>query len=464
MALDPLFLSRLQWAWVIGWHILLPAFTVGLASYIAVLEGLFFFTGKEDWFRISRFWTRIFSVSFAMGVVSGIVMPFQFGTNWSRFSDAAANVISPMMAYEGLMAFFLEATFLGVLLFGRKLVPRWAHFLAACMVATGTLFSSFWILSVNSWMQTPAGYEMRDGRFFPTDWLAIVFNPSFPYRLAHNVSAFYVTTAFVVLGVSAYLIRRGGFDREGRRMMMMALGFLTLFVPLQIVLGDMHGLNTREHQPAKLAAMEGRWDTASPAPLTLFALPDQAAERNAYAVEIPYLGSLILTHSLTGEIKGLKDFPADQRPPVWVVFWAFRIMVGIGFLMLGLIALAWVLRWRGRLFQSRRFLLLCQFAAPMGFIAVLAGWTTTEVGRQPWTVYGQMRTAHSVSPSLTGQDVLWSLLAYMAVYLVMFPAGIAVMARMVRLGPQEEAMAEKPIEGLQPRGPIAAAPLTGPAE
>ena len=465
MSLDPLILSRLQWAWVIGWHILLPAFTVGLASYIAVLEGLFFFTGKEDWYRISRFWTRIFSVSFAMGVVSGIVMPFQFGTNWSRFSDAAANVISPMLAYEDLMAFFLEATFLGVLLFGRKLVPRWAHFLAACMVAVGTLFSSFWILSVNSWMQTPAGYEVQDGRFFPTDWLAIIFNPSFPYRLAHNVSAFYVTTGFVVLAVSAYLIRRGGFDREARRMLRMALGFLTIFVPLQIMLGDMHGLNTREHQPAKLAAIEGRWDTAAPAPLTLFGLPNQAAERNDYAIEIPYLGSLILTHSLHGEIKGLKDFPADQRPPVWVVFWAFRIMVGIGFAMLGIIVLAWVLRWRGSLFQSRRFLLLCQWAGPLGFIAVLAGWTTTEVGRQPWTIYGQMRTAQSVSPSLTGPDVMWSFLAYMAVYLIMYPAGIAVMARMVRTGPQEEAMTEKPIEGLQPRGPVAAAaPLATPAE
>ena len=256
MDLDPLLLSRLQWAWVIGWHILLPAFTVGLASYVAVLEGLYFFTGKEVWFRISRFWTRIFAVSFAMGVVSGIVMPFQFGTNWSRFSDAAANVIAPLLAYEDLMAFFLEATFLGVLLFGRKLVPRWAHFGAACMVAAGTLFSSFWILAVNSWMQTPAGYEIKDGRFFPVDWTAIVFNPSFPYRLAHNVSAFYVTTAFVVLGVGAWLVRRGAFFDEGRRIMKMALGFLTIFVPLQIFLGDLHGLNTRA-VPAGQARRDG---------------------------------------------------------------------------------------------------------------------------------------------------------------------------------------------------------------
>jgi cytochrome bd ubiquinol oxidase subunit I len=229
ITLDPLFLSRLQWAGVIGWHILLPAFTVGLASYIAVLEGLYFFSGKEIWFRISRLWTKIFSVSFAIGVVSGIVMPFQFGTNWSRFSDIAANVISPMLAYEDLMAFFLEATFLGVLLFGRALVPRWVHFFAACMVAVGTLFSSFWILSVNSWMQTPSGYAIKDGRFFPVDWMAIIFNPSFPYRLAHNVSAFYVTTGFVVLGVGAYLVLSAKYVEEGKRIVLMALGFLTIF-------------------------------------------------------------------------------------------------------------------------------------------------------------------------------------------------------------------------------------------
>ena len=454
MTLDPLLLSRLQWTWVIAWHILLPAFTVGLASYIAVLEGLFFVTGEEEWFRLSRFFTRIFSVSFAMGVVSGIIMPFQFGTNWSRFSDAVSNVVSPMLAYEDLMAFFLEATFLGVLLFGRKLVPRWAHFLAACMVAIGTLFSSFWILSVNSWMQTPAGFEMRDGRFFPTDWLAVVFNPSFPYRLAHNVTAFYVTTGFVTLGVGAWLVQRPAFARDGRRVMRMALGFLTLFVPLQIVLGDLHGLNTREHQPAKLAAMEGDWDTTSPTPLTLFAIPNLAAERNDYALEIPYLGSLILTHSLREPVKGLKEFPADQRPPVAIVFWSFRLMVAVGFLMLGVIALSWWLRWRGTLFESRWFLHLCQWVAPLGFVAVLAGWTTTEVGRQPWTVYGLMRTAQSVSPSLTGNDVLLSLLAYAAVYLIMFPAGIAVMAGMVRTGPTERLMGTQPVEGFQHELPV----------
>ncbi len=406
------------------------------------------------WFRISRFWTRIFAVSFAMGVVSGIVMPFQFGTNWSRFSDAAANVISPLLAYEGLIAFFLEATFLGVLLFGRRLVPRWAHFGAACMVAVGTLFSSFWILAVNSWMQTPAGYEIQDGRFFPVDWLAIIFNPSFPYRLAHNVSAFYVTTGFVVLGVGAHLVRRADFFDEGRRIMMMALGFLAVFVPLQIFLGDLHGLNTREYQPAKLAAMEGLWDTSAPAPLTLFGIPDQKAEKNHDAVEIPVLGSLVLTHSMGGEVQGLKAFPPDQRPPVLIVFMAFRIMVGIGFVMLGVVALGWLLRLRGSLFDTGWYLRLCQWVAPLGFVAVLAGWTVTEVGRQPWTIYGLMRTAQSVSPSLTGRDVLWSLLAYAVVYLLMFPAGIAVMAGLVRAGPTERLTEDQPAPGLQPRSPF----------
>lgn len=439
MSLDPLLLSRLQWAWVIAWHILLPAFTVGLASYIAVLEGLHFFTKKEIWFRISGFWTKIFAVSFAMGVVSGIIMPFQFGTNWSRFSDAAANIISPLLAYEDLMAFFLEASFLGVLLFGRTLVPRWAHFLAACMVAFGTLLSSFWILSANSWMQTPAGYRIQDGRFFPVDWPAIIFNPSFPYRLAHNVTAFYITTGFVVLGVGAWLWRRGRSPEEARLMVKMALNLLIVLVPLQFLFGDMHGLNTREHQPAKLAAIEGRYDTARPAPLTLIGIPDDKNARMRAAIDIPVLGSLILTHDINGEVVGLKAFPPENRPPVLPVFYAFRVMVGIGCIMLATVLWGWTLRFGRRLQQTSLFLRICPWVAPLGFVAVIAGWTTTEVGRQPWTIYGLLRTSHSVSPSLTGGDVLISLLLYMLVYLLMYPTGIAFMAGIVRKGvPQEE--------------------------
>src|ERR1700687_5404610 len=298
--LDPVLLSRIQFAWVIGWHILLPAFTIGLASFIAFLEGAYALTRRPVFLNLSQFWLRIFAISFGMGVVTGIVMPFQFGTNWSRLSDAAGNIISPLLAYEGLTAFFLEATFLGVLLFGRRLVPRWAHLVAALMVAAGTLFSAFWILSTNSWMQTPAGYEIIDGRFFPQDWLKIIFNPSFPYRLAHTVVAFYVTTGFVVIGVGAWYLLRDRFVEEGRSMLSMTLWLLTILVPLQIFLGDQHGLNSFQYQPAKIAAVEGRWDTVSAAPLTLFAIPDAKTESNRYAVEIPYLGRLLLTHDAHG--------------------------------------------------------------------------------------------------------------------------------------------------------------------
>src|ERR1700749_4143992 len=278
MDLDPVFLSRLQFAWVIAWHILLPAFTVGLAAYIAVLEGLNFFTGRQVYLRISMFWIKIFSISFGMGVVTGIVMPFQFGTNWSRYSDATANVLSPLFAYEGLTAFFLEAAFLGWLLFGRKLVPPWAHFVAALMVPLGTLFSTFWILSTNSWMQTPAGYEIVDGRFVPKDWLQIIFSPSFPYRLAHVVDAVYITTGFVVVGVAASYLRRGRFVEEARTMLSMTLWLLTVLVPLQFFLGDAHGLNTLEHQPAKLAAIAAIWNTHSGVELNLFTIPDRKAK------------------------------------------------------------------------------------------------------------------------------------------------------------------------------------------
>ena len=446
MTLDPILLSRLQWAWVIAWHILLPAFTVGLASYIAVLEALYFLTGREIWFRISGFWTRIFAVSFGMGVVSGIIMPFQFGTNWSRFTDAAADVISPLLSYEGLMAFFLEASFLGVLLFGRRLVPTWAHFFAAIMVAFGTLLSSFWILATNSWMQTPQGYKIVDGRFVPVDWMAIIFNPSFPYRLLHNVTAFYITTAFVVMGVGAWLLRRGRTADDARMMMRMALNLLIILVPLQIFLGDQHGLNTLEYQPAKVAAIEGRYDTVQPTPLTLFGIPADAAATMHDAIEIPYLGSLILTHSWNGTIKGLKEWPADQRPPVGPPFFAFRIMVGIGVIMLLVVVIGQLLQLRGRLWDSVWFLRLCQLVAPLGFVAVVAGWITTEVGRQPWTVYGLLRTADSVSPSLTGANVAWSLAFYVLVYLIMFPTGIAFMAGLVRRGPQRPDAEAPPVE------------------
>ena len=452
MALDPVIMSRLQFAWVIAWHILLPALTVGLASYIAVLEGIHLVTGRDIYFRVSSFLIKIFAVAFSMGVVSGVVMPFQFGTNWSQFADKTANVLSPLFAYEGLTAFFLESAFLGVLLFGRNLVPRWAHFVAALMVAAGTLFSSFWILAANSWMQTPAGYEIIDGRFFPKDWVQIIFNPSFPYRLGHTVVGFYVTTAFVVVGIGAYGIRCGRFVAEGRTMLLMTLSLLTILVPLQILLGDLQGLNTLEHQPAKLAAIEARWDSARRAPLTIFAIPDEKTETNRYAFDIPILGSLILTHDVDGKVPGLKDWPTDQRPPVAIPFFAFRIMVGSGALMLALIAVSWWLRARGTIFRLGWFLRSCQISAPIGFIAVLAGWTTTEVGRQPWTVYGLLRTTDSVTPLLSGTEVLLSLASYGLVYLVMFPSGFLLMARIISKGP---------IGGEAPESVAKAMPLSG---
>jgi cytochrome bd ubiquinol oxidase subunit I len=454
MELDPLLLSRLQFAWLIAWHILLPALTVGLASYIAFLEGLYFLTRREIYFRISAMWTKIFAISFGMGVVSGVVMPFQFGTNWSRFADATANVLSPLFAYEALMAFFLEASFLGILLFGRKLVPHWAHFVAAIMVAVGTLLSAFWILAANSWMQTPAGAVMEDGLFYPVSWLEIIFNPSFPYRFAHTVVAFYVTTGFVVVGVAAHFLLRKRFADESRAMLSVTLWLLTLLVPLQILIGDMHGLNTLEHQPEKLAAIEANWETRTRAPLTLFAWPDEEAEINQLAIEVPLLGSLILAHDVDGVVPGLKDFPRGERPPVAIPFYAFRIMFGIGLLFLLMVAIGLWLRVRRRIYDSRYFLKACRLTAPLGFVAVLAGWTMTETGRQPWTVYGLLRTAESITPSLTGLDVLSSLTGYMVAYLIIFPAGIFFMARVLRQGPVDSHDSVR-VQGGRARHPVA---------
>ncbi|HET7261648.1 MAG TPA: cytochrome ubiquinol oxidase subunit I [Casimicrobiaceae bacterium] len=454
MTLDPVLLSRLQFAFVIALHILLPAFTVGLASFIVLLEGLHVAKRNAIYLRLSVFWTRMFAVSFGMGVVSGIVMPFQFGTNWSRYSDAVANVLGPLFAYEGLVAFFLEAGFLGILLFGRKLVPPWMHFFAALMVALGTLFSSFWILSANSWMQTPAGYTIVDGRFMPQSWLAIIFNPSFPYRLVHTVIAFYLTTAFTVLGVSAWHLRRGRNVDVSRRALSMTVVFVAIFVPIQIVAGDLHGLNTLDHQPVKVAAMEGLWNTEARAPAVLFAIPDQAAERNRAEIAIPGLASLYLEHSLDGVVKGLKSVPAQDRPPVAPVFFAFRAMVGLGLLML---ATAWWglwLRFRRRLFDTPAYLRVCAAMAPAGFIAVIAGWIVTEVGRQPWVVYGLLRTHDAVTPSLTGGDVVISLVLYIAVYAIVFGAGLMYMLRLAKAGPPEHVesrdarLAERPARPL----------------
>lgn len=432
--MNAVLLSRFQFAWVIALHILLPAFTVGLSCFIATLELLWWWTKRDAYRRLSAFWIRIFAVSFGMGVVSGIVMPFQFGTNWSRFIAATSDSIGGLMAYEVLMAFFLESAFLGVLLFGRRLVPRWAHVMSAMLVAFGTLLSSFWILAVNSWMQTPSGYRLVNGRFEPESMMAIIFNPSFPYRLAHTVTAFLVTTAFVILAVAAHYLLTNRATEESRIMVRMSLFFLAIMVPAQMVIGDAHGLNTLKYQPVKVAAMEGLWETRTRVPANLFSIPDDAEERNHFEIDIPVLGSLYLTHDPNGLVHGLKDWPKADRPVVPIVFFAFHIMVGVALVMLGVVIRGLML-WRGRrLYASRGWLKACRLALPLGFIAVIAGWTTTEAGRQPWTVYGLMRTADSVTPSLTTGDVALSLLLYVISYLVIFGGGLILLRRLVKLG------------------------------
>ena len=455
--IDALLLSRLQFAWVIALHILLPAFTVGLAAYIAVLEGIYFFTRRAVFLRLSRFWLRLFAVSFGMGVASGIVMPFQFGTNWSRFSDVTADVLGPLMAYEVLMAFFLEAGFLGVLLFGRERVPPWVHFFAGVMVAAGTLLSTFWILSANSWMQTPAGHAMVDGRFVPQDWLRVIFNPSFPYRLVHTTMAFFITTALVVIGVAAWHLRRGRHAEESLVMQKMGLGLLAVLVPLQILVGDLHGLNTLEHQPAKLAAMEANWETQARMPLLLFAWPDEAAERNRLELGVPVLGSVILGHSPDAVVRGLKEWKAEDRPPVAIPFFSFRLMVGVGVLMLALTIAGLVLWRRGRLAAAAGFQRACILAAPLGFVAVVAGWVTTEVGRQPWVVYGLVRTRDAVTPSLGTHDVALSLLVYVLAYVFIFGGGLLFMARLVRRGFDSDAELEPGAPAATPARPLSGA-------
>ncbi|MDR5751022.1 MULTISPECIES: cytochrome ubiquinol oxidase subunit I [unclassified Caballeronia] len=444
MEFDAVLLSRFQFAWVVAFHILLPAFTVGLSCFIATLEFNWWITKRDVYRRLSAFWLKIFAVSFGMGVVSGIVMPFQFGTNWSRFSDIAANVIGPLMGYEVITAFFLEAAFLGVLLFGRKLVPQWAHVMSAIFVAAGTVISSFWILAVNSWMQTPQGHRiLPDGRFEVVSFFDVIFTPSFPYRLGHTVSAFLVTAAFVILGVGAmYVLQRRALE-ESRVMLKMSLIFLVIMVPVQMVIGDMHGLNTLKHQPAKIAAMEGLWETGSRVPANLFAIPDQDAEMNHFEIAIPVLGSIYLTHDPNGTVQGLKAFPREDRPPVAVVFFAFRIMVGIALLMFALVLSGIVLFARGRLEQSRAWLRCATLGMPLGFIAVIAGWTTTEAGRQPWTIYGLLRTKDSVTPSLTAANVGLSWLLYVLAYLVIFGAGFTLLRRLVRVGPSETTQAHE---------------------
>ncbi len=429
---DALLLARIQFAFTVTFHFLFPAFTIGLASYLAVLEGLWLWTKREAYLDIFRYWLKVFAVNFAMGVVSGIVLSYQFGTNWSVFADRTGPVLGPVMGYEVLTAFFLEAGFLGVMLFGLGRVGKGLHFAATSLVAIGTLISGFWILSANSWMQTPAGYTIGpDGRFLPEDWWAIIFNPSFPFRYLHTITGAYLTTAMIVGAVGAFHVLRDRRNERARLMFSMAMWMAAAVAPAQAVFGDMQGLWALHYQPQKVAAMEGHWETQRGAPLILFGIPDMEREETRLKVEIPYLGSLILRHSLDGEIRGLKDFPPDARPTnVPLVFWSFRIMVGIGCLMIALGMVSLWLRWRGRLYDTPWFQRWAVAMAPSGLIAVTFGWITTEAGRQPYTVYGLMRTAESVSP-IAAPAVAASLAAFVVVYFCVFGAGMWYLFRLV---------------------------------
>ena len=455
MELDPLILSRIQFAFVVSFHAIFPVFTIGLASFIATLEGLAFKTGNPVWVKLSAFWTKVFAVVFGMGVVSGIVMSFQFGTNWSNFAQAAANFLGPMLSYEVVTAFFLEAAFLGVLLFGRDKVPAGIHLLAAIMVATGTFISSFWILSANSWMHTPAGTELRDGVFFVTSWSEAIFNPSFPYRFAHMLLASFLTGGFVVAGVSAWYLLKGREVEANRKALSICLWLLLILAPTQAVVGDFHGLNTLEHQPMKVAAMEGNWETSRHVPLLLFAIPDQENQRNLYEIGIPGLASFILTHEWDGQVPGLNEVQVAKQPPVAIVFWSFRVMVGLGLLMIAAALTGLALRAGGRYWRTPWFLQGMRFMSIAPFVAVLAGWFVTEIGRAPWLVYGQMTQAEAVTPSLTGGMALFSLIGYIVVYALVFSAGVYYLMRVLYVGLEDRPEGEHEAE--RPKRPFSAA-------
>jgi cytochrome d ubiquinol oxidase subunit I len=436
---DALHLARLQFAFTVSVHIVFPAISIGMASFLAVLEWRWLRTGDPAYKDMYQFWSKVFAIGFGMGVVSGVMMAYEFGTNWSGFASVAGNITGPLLTYEVLTAFFLEAGFLGVMLFGwEKVTPR-AHFFATLMVAVGTLASTFWILSSNSFMQTPQGYAIENGRIVAVDWIQVIFNPSFPYRLAHMTIAAFLVAGFMIAACGAWHLLRGRRDEAIKRSYSMALWILLVLTPVQLLVGDAHGLNTREYQPAKIAAMEGLWETEKGGTaLNLVGLPDMDAETTRYAVRLPHLGSLILTHSWTGELRGLKEFAPDDRPYSPIVFWSFRVMAGIGMLMLATVVIGAALRRGGRLYEARWFQHVVLCMGPSGLIALLAGWITTEVGRQPWAVYGVLRTADAVSP-VDARQVGVSLLVLVVAYALVFGAGIFYMFKLMARGPADGA-------------------------
>jgi cytochrome bd ubiquinol oxidase subunit I len=433
--MDAVELARLQFGFTIGFHILWPTFTIGLASFIALLSGLWWRTGRTVYRDLMRFWLRIFALGFGMGVITGVVLSYEIGANWAGYSRAVANVLGPLFMYEALTAFFLEAGFIGIALFGENRVSKGLHFFACCMVAFGTLLSATWIIAANSWMQTPAGADVdAQGIFHTVSWWQVIFTPSFPYRLAHMVCASFLTGSFVVAGVSAFHLWRRRHLAASRLAFSMAMWMALVLAPLQIVIGDMQGRNTLAYQPTKVAAMEGLWETMRGAPMTLIAWPDKEAETNLFAIDVPNLASVYLTHSWEGEVQGLKAVPPADRPYVPIVFFAFRTMVGIGILLLATAFTGAVLRRRGRLFDTRWFQMLAMAVTPLGFLAVLAGWTTTEVGRQPWVIYGQLRTVDAVGP-VAAEAVSLTLAIFVLLYNVLLVAFLWFAARIAIQGP-----------------------------
>ncbi len=461
MHLDAIILARLQFAFTIAWHIIFPSFSIGLASYLAVLEGLWLLTKREAFHVLYRFWIKIFAISFGMGVVSGVVMSYEFGANWSVFSARASPVIGPLLGFEVLAAFFLEASFLGVMLWGRKKVGPGLHFAATCIVAFGTLVSAFWITSANSWMQHPVAFAMdAKGRFIATDWWAVIFSPTFPLRFSHMVLAAYLTTALAVGGASAWRLLRGTGEpgrKESGIALRMAVGMALVVAPLQLVVGDAAGKLVAEVQPAKLAAIEGFWETKGHQAFNMIAWPDRGTQSNDFALSIPELGSLITHGRADAVVQGLKAFARADQPPSAVVFWAFRIMVGLGVLMILQGIWGAILWLTGRLETTRPYLMLSTAMGPAGFVAVVAGWTTAEVGRQPYVVYGQLRTADAVSPVGAG-PISVSLLTFLVVYAIVFCVGVLYILRLVAAGPAAVAEAAPPPEPRMPGSAMGAAP------
>jgi cytochrome d ubiquinol oxidase subunit I len=452
MELDPIILSRVQFAFVISFHIIFPAFTLGLAAWLATIEGARLLSGNELYRRVFDFWLKIFALSFGMGVVTGVVMAFQFGTNWSVLAEKTGSIQGPLLGYEAFTAFMLESTFFGVMLLGRKRVSPRFYFFACCMVSLGTMFSSFWILVNNTWMQVPLGYSVVDGKIIPADWWTITTGPVMMVRWPHMLLAAFLTTGMCVAASGAWYTLRAIHRAEARVMLHWGLGFVALIIPVQLFFGHLTGEYVLAHQPAKFAAIEARWKTEQPASETLIAIPDPPHQRNLFAISVPKLGSMIASGNWSAREVGLDSFPPQDRPPVIIPFFGFRLMAGMGLLMLAVSWFGNLLRLRGRLETTRWFLWITFLSFPAGFVAILTGWFTAEVGRQPWVVYGLLRTKDAVTPSLVTSDVLFSLVGYVVVYALFISFGFYYIYKLLRDGPTVPAT---PISGATPNRPLA---------